>query len=177
VGTGNVRALLEDDLDLILQWRNDPRVRQHMFNHEAIQASAHRCWFKKIQKNPLVHTFVFENEGEPVGFFRLDERGAGQHSGEWGFYAAPDAPRGTGRQLGAAAIAYAFGPLDWHRLAGWTLASNERSIRMHLALGFRQEGLMREYHRIGDTFVDVCCFGLLRSEWPTIKELKHANDS
>jgi UDP-4-amino-4,6-dideoxy-N-acetyl-beta-L-altrosamine N-acetyltransferase len=170
MSAGSVRVLLEDDLDLILEWRNDPRVREHMFNQGVIEASAHRRWFDEVQKNSLAHIFVYEIHGKPCGFFRLDEHSDGQRSGVWGFYTAPDAPRGTGRQLGTAAIEHAFGPLDWHRLAGWTLASNERSIRMHVALGFRQEGLMREYHRIGDTFVDVCCFGLLRSEWPITKE-------
>lgn len=168
---GQLRALQESDLDLLLQWRNHPQVSRHMFNPEVIDPSSHRRWFDKTRENPLVHAFVFDGGTGPAGFVRLDQHGPDQRLGEWGFYAAPDAPRGTGRLMGAAAITYAFEVLNWHRLVGWTLANNERSIKMHLALGFRQEGLMREHHQIGNTFVDVCCFGLLRSEWPvTIKE-------
>lgn len=168
---GRLRALQESDLDLLLQWRNHPQVSRHMFNPAVIEPSSHRRWFDKTRENPLIHAFVFERGTGPAGFVRLDQRSPDQRLGEWGFYAAPDAPRGTGRLMGAAAITHAFEVLNWHRVAGWTLANNERSIKMHLALGFRQEGLMREHHQIGNTFVDVCCFGLLRSEWPvTIKE-------
>ena len=167
---GYLRALQEGDLDLILQWRNHPQVRRCMFHPEEIESSGHRRWFEMIRENPLVHAFVFENGTGPAGYVRLDERGPGQRTGEWGFYVSPEAPRGTGRRMGAAAIAHVFSVLNWHRLAGWTLADNERSIKMHLALGFRQEGLFREFHRVGDTYLDVCCFGLLRSEWPTTKE-------
>ena len=166
MSVARIRPVQDSDLEQLLTWRNHPQVRRNRFHPDVIDLDTHRRWFEKVRVNPLIHTFIFDEGQGPAGFFRLDER-AGQQAGEWGFYAAPDAPRGTGRRLGVAAIAYAFGPLNWHRLSGWTIASNERSIRMHLALGFRQEGLMREYHRVdAQHYVDVCCFGLLRSEWP-----------
>jgi UDP-4-amino-4,6-dideoxy-N-acetyl-beta-L-altrosamine N-acetyltransferase len=169
MSTTNIRPVEESDLERLLAWRNHPEVRLNMFHPEPIDLDTHRRWFEKVRANPLIHPYLFDGGDGALGFFRLDER-AGQRSGEWGFYAAPDAPPGTGRRLGAAAIAQAFGPLGWHRLTGWTLASNERSIKMHLALGFRQEGRMREYHRVDTHFVDVCCFGLLRSEWASTQE-------
>src|SRR3712207_7768397 len=40
-------------------------------------------------------------------------------------------------------------------------------FRSLLALGFRQEGVLREWHRHGHRHHDVNVFGLLRAEWET----------
>ena len=84
---------------------------------------------------------------------------------DWGFYAAPDAPKGTGRQLGKAVQYYVFVQAGLHKLCGQALVYNERSIRFHQSLGFQQEGILREQHFDGQNYHDVVCFGLLASEW------------
>ncbi len=164
----SVRPMTQADLDQVLTWRNHPDVRRHMFDPQEIATEDHHAWFARHEKDPLRHLMIFEIDGRPSGFVQLHER-RGQGAGEWGFYAAPEAARGCGRLLGAAAIHHAFQVLGWHKLSGSTLASNERSIRMHLALGFQLEGRLREHHFDGEERLDVCNFGLLRSEW-SVKE-------
>ncbi|NQD81620.1 GNAT family N-acetyltransferase, partial [Pseudomonas sp. CrR14] len=87
----------------------------------------------------------------------------------WGFYLAPGAPRGTGQQLGEAALAFAFDSLGLHKVCGQALAFNERSIRFHEKLGFVQEGALREQHYDGATYHTIIHFGLLRYEWQAKK--------
>lgn len=160
-----VRTLLAEDLPTVLAWRNHPEVRQHMFTQEPIQPADHRAWFERKNSSPNDHLLLYEVAGQPMGFVNLSEK-PGQRVGEWGFYAAPHAPRGTGTALGVAAIDHVFHVLGWHRLVGHTLASNLRSFHMHAKLGFRHEGTMREHFFNGAQHVDVCCFGLLNHEWP-----------
>lgn len=108
---------------------------------------------------------MFERAQCPVGFVNL-QVSVQNRIADWGFYAAPEAPRGTGRGLGHATLHYAFDVLQVHKLTGQVLTYNHKSIRFHQALGFRQEGLLREQHldHLG-IYHDVMCFGLLRAEW------------
>ena len=89
---------------------------------------------------------------------------------DWGFYAAPDAPKGTGRKLGASALTYAFARLELHKVCGQALDFNERSIHFHLRLGFQQEGVLREQHFDGEQYHGIVCFGLLATEWQATTE-------
>lgn len=159
-----VRRMLATDIEMVLQWRNHPKIRQHMFNSSEIPIEAHRAWFARREHDEQGSLLIFELDGVPSGFVQLNER-PGQNAGDWGFYTAPDAPKGTGKLLGHAALEQAFQVWGWHKVNGQTLASNERSIRMHHTLGFQLEGRFREHHFNGEAYVDVYGFGLLRSVW------------
>jgi RimJ/RimL family protein N-acetyltransferase len=89
---------------------------------------------------------------------------------DWGFYIAPDAPKGSGRQLAYSALEYAFLKLNLHKVCGEALSFNDRSIKFHLALGFEQEGILREQYFDNENFHSVICFGLLEHEWRSINK-------
>lgn len=162
--SGHLRPLTEDDLGLVLAWRNHPEIRRHMYHQHEIGAEEHRRWFAHCQAQSGRHLLLFEEDGQPLGFVNLaPSRFAG--CVDWGFYAAPMAPRGTGRRLGAAAMDFAFGQLGLHKVCGEALAGNERSLRLHEALGFRQEGVLREQFFDGTHYHSVVCLGLLGREW------------
>jgi [ribosomal protein S5]-alanine N-acetyltransferase len=59
----------------------------------------------------------------------------------------------------------AFAVLGLERLGAYSNIHNGRSTQALLALGFRHEGVLREWHRHGDDAFDVNVFGLLRAEW------------
>jgi RimJ/RimL family protein N-acetyltransferase len=85
---------------------------------------------------------------------------------EWGFYNAPDAPRGSGRAMGRLTLAKAFGEERLHKVFGQVLVDNAGSIRLHQALGFRPEGVLRaHYLDNAGSHHDIHCFGLLRHDW------------
>ena len=52
-----------------------------------------------------------------------------------------------------------------HRVGSYSNPENERSTRALLRVGFRHEGVLRDWHRHGDRHHDVNVFGLLRAEW------------
>jgi RimJ/RimL family protein N-acetyltransferase len=82
---------------------------------------------------------ILEVDGQPLGFANLgpcDDAG----SISWGFYAAPGAPAGTGRQLGEAALDYAFNTLGVRQVRGEVLEHNSASLAFHCKLGFSQAG-------------------------------------
>lgn len=62
-------------------------------------------------------------------------------------------------------IAFAFGPMNLHRLEADVHPENTASIRLLERQGFRREGYLRErWHHLGK-IEDGVLFGLLRQEW------------
>lgn len=163
IGSG-LRAMAESDLARVLAWRNHPDVRRYMYTQQEITPQAHHAWFERVAQDRAKRVLIYEEQGVALGLVNL-RLFAGDTIAEWGFYAAPEALRGTGRRLGAAALQHVFGTLGLHKVCGEALAWNERSIGFHRTFGFREEGTLRDQHFDGQHYHDVICFGLLRHEW------------
>ena len=159
-----IRPMVHADLELVLTWRNHPDIRRYMYTQHEITLAEHQRWFERTLPDPKKHLLVFETNHQPLGFVNFNETGVGGIA-DWGFYAAPDAPKGSGRQLGRAALNHAFTQLKLHKICGQALAYNERSIQFHQTLGFQQEGILRDQHFDGERHHHVICFGLLGHEW------------
>lgn len=159
-----IRRMVHADLEQVLAWRNHPDVRRYMYTQHEITLDEHQRWFERSLPDPKKHLLVFEVNHQPLGFVNFNDMGIGGIA-DWGFYAAPDAPKGSGRQLGRAALSHAFIQLKLHKVNGQALAYNERSIQFHQSLGFQQEGILRDQHFDGERYHHVICFGLLGHEW------------
>lgn len=72
---------------------------------------------------------------------------------------------GANRESKALIAHLAFAVLGQHRLGSYSNPANERSTRALLGVGFRHEGVLRDWHRHGDGWLDVNVFGMLRDEW------------
>lgn len=160
-----VRALALPDLPMILTWRNHPAVRSVMFSQHEISRSEHEAWFERASADPSRRLLVVEDGDGPFGFVQFDavvENGVA----DWGFYARPDAPRGSGRRLGAAALDHAFAALNLHKVCGQAIATNDASITLHRKLGFTEEGVLRDQKYVNGSYYSLVCFGMLKQEWP-----------
>lgn len=163
------RHMTGNDLEQVLAWRNHPDVRCYMYTQHEITLAEHTRWFERASVDTARHLLIFERDGKAQGFINLHEIASGGIA-DWGFYAAPDAPKGTGRQLGHHLLRYAFDKLNLHKICGQALAFNKRSIRFHRRLGFAQEGILRDQHFDGQQYHDVVCFGLLATDRQTTTE-------
>lgn len=160
-----LREMRGSDLEQVLAWRNHPEIRRFMYTQHEISLDEHRRWYACANDDPATHLLIFELNAAAVGFVKFVRPSTVSRIADWGFYLAPDSPSGTGRELGRAAMTYAFQELMLHKICGQVLAFNEKSIRFHHRLGFQQEGCLREQHFDGTSYHDVICFGLLRQEW------------
>ncbi|MBT4944960.1 MAG: UDP-4-amino-4,6-dideoxy-N-acetyl-beta-L-altrosamine N-acetyltransferase [Candidatus Marinimicrobia bacterium] len=162
----NLRKLTEDDLSLILVWRNAPEVRKSMYTTQEISEADHRTWFSRTKHDPQTRWYLHQNENDkPDGVVYFTQYRPENQSSFWDFYAAPDAPAGTGTKLGLDALDKAFYELNLHKLNAEVLSTNECSLLFHEKLGFNREGIFRDYHFDGEGFVDVIRLGILKSEW------------
>ena len=159
-----LRPMNESDLERVLKWRNHPDVRSYMYSTHEISIEEHRTWYSHASRNPSIALLIYERDAKACGFVNIT-RTRCPVVAEWGFYLSPDAPRGSGRELGKQALNYAFEQLRLHKVCGQALDFNAGSIAFHTRLGFTEEGCLRDQHLQGDRFHDVVCFGLLCSEW------------
>lgn len=159
-----LRPMIESDLEQVLRWRNHIEVRRYMYTAHKIQLKEHRKWFFDASNNIAKELLIYEQEGKAQGFVNITRTRCAEVA-DWGFYMAPNAPKGTGRELGKQALNYAFTQLGLHKVCGQALGFNERSIAFHKRLGFVEEGRLRDQHFDGNQFHDVVCFGLLNREW------------
>lgn len=163
---GVVRPMLEADIDQVLAWRNHPDIRHYMHTQHEITRSEHARWFEQASKDPRRALLIFEQASIALGYVNFHQSAQGRIA-DWGFYVAPQAPKGTGRIMGHAALDHGFTKLNLHKVCGQVLAYNERSLKMHRSLGFQQEGVLREQHFDGQSYHDTVCFGLLAAQWQT----------
>ena len=130
----NLRLMTESDLSMVLHWRNHASIRSNMYNQKEISFEEHSNWFKRVSIDPKRRILILDVDTSAMGYvsFCCDENG----SAIWGFYTSPDSPKGTGKMLGKASIAYAFQELILDTICGEVLQSNLASQNFHLRLGF-----------------------------------------
>ena len=166
-----IRPMQRQDLERVLDWRNHPDIRRVMLTQHEITLPEHRVWFERSSADPAKRLLIVEEHGVPLGYVHFIGVATGA-AADWGFYAAPDADKGSGRKLGRAALHFAFQGLGLHKVCGQALSFNHASVRFHRSLGFQQEGVLREQHLLGNAYHDLICFGLLRHEWNPAKSTR-----
>lgn len=159
-----VRSMEQDDLDMVLAWRNHPEVRRFMLTHHEITLAEHTQWFTRLSKDHTRRLLIVQEYGCPIGYVQFCNVEPGGVA-DWGFYARPEAAKGTGRKLGATALDYAFDQLNLHKVCAQVIESNQASIRFHERLGFKPEGVLRDQKRVIDQYETLICFGMLANEW------------
>jgi len=159
-----IRSMIEDDLPMVLAWRNHPEVRRYMFTHHEISLAEHTQWFMRAVQDNARRLLIVQEQGSPIGYVQFSNVEPGGVA-DWGFYARPEASKGTGSKLGASALEHAFGQLKLHKVCGQAIDTNQASIRFHERLGFKREGVLRDQKRMNEQYQTLICFGLLAHEW------------
>ncbi|MFG1497963.1 UDP-2,4-diacetamido-2,4,6-trideoxy-beta-L-altropyranose hydrolase [Saccharospirillum sp. HFRX-1] len=155
--TGRLREMTTEDLALVRQWRNHPQVRSAMYNQHQITPDEHQNWFAQAQADADRQLYIFEVEGRAQGFVQFQARP--EDRAVWGFYMAPEAPKGLGRKLGRCALQHAFERLEYQHLEAEVLVTNDASLAFHRRLGFNA---IAHKEVAGH---EVACFELSAQQW------------
>lgn len=164
--------MTDDDLAMVLAWRNHPGVRAFMLTQHEIGWEEHSAWFTRASVDPSRRLLIVEEDDEPLGYVQFSNVAPGGVA-DWGFYARPEALKGSGRKLAAAALDYAFGELGLHKVCGQAIDGNHASIALHTRLGFVEEGVLRDQERVNGAYRSLICFGLLQHEWQPDRFRRH----
>lgn len=163
-----LRPLNSSDLEMVLAWRNDEKVRRWMINQDIIPLSDHLDWYRSNKHKTDRFFLIYEHDSIPEGYVSFTPI---KHSlaYEWGFYIRPSGRKGLGQLLGYAALEYGFNTLNISKIFGQVLSFNEKSIDFHRKLGFMQEGLLRDHFSDIRGVFDIYQFGLLKTDWDASK--------
>mgnify|MGYP000639041833 CR=1 FL=1 len=169
---GNLRVMAERDLEQVLAWRNHASIRLHMYTQHEITFDEHLSWWNRVSESPNYALFIFERMQRPMGYVAFSEITQKNTTATWGFYTAPDAPKGTGSLMTFAAMEMAFGPLRLPKLDAEILDENTASLQLHKSFGFLSQGLIRNSRLVGDELVSVHRFTLDSDRWKQLRSLK-----
>ena len=165
-----LRPVADEDLPLILEWRNRPDIREKMYTTHLISQEEHEAYFERVKTDPSKAYFICEDEaGEPLGVVNFVDIDARNRSAFWGFYAGVTR-RGVGSQMEYLALEHAFESLGLHKLNGEVLASNRPVVEFHQKFGFKIEGVLREHHLTPEGYMDVIRIAMLEDEWRGLKQ-------
>lgn len=154
-----LRPATDDDRDLLLAWRNHPRVREVSLTQHEITPAEHDAWWQRTRIDPSRQVLLYVRHDVPSGvvtFFDLD---AAARSAWWGYYLDNDGLSARGELLPAwieiqrQAKRFAFDELDLETLDGEVLEANEAVRRFNRRNGF--EEVAREVRELGGREVAV----------------------
>lgn len=162
---GILRRIDNSEVELMRAWRNAPGVRENMYTTHIISEEEHRAWWDRLATRKDQQYFMYEYTGVPsgiVGFTAIDLK---SKNCSWAFYAAPEAPKGTGSRMEFLALDHAFNELKLCKIHCEVLAFNKPVIKLHEKFGFQVEGVFRQHHLTAEGYVDIFRLGMLAEEW------------
>lgn len=161
-----LRDIREEDLDLILQMRNQEHIRKVMFDSDIISFTKHSEWLRSLKKSETDIAKIFYNNGKPYGMLNVNKIDNRHRTCDWGFYIGDlSAPRGMGTLLGFTALNFIFNKLYMKKVCAQVIENNNISINFHEKFGFIQEGILRKQIFKEDSYKDIYLYGIFAEEW------------
>jgi N-acetyltransferase len=168
--TLTLRYATADDAPRLLELASDPAVTQWFSWGPYERADQPEAYIEglaaKRESGELLDFLVVHPEHGPIGVTGLSELSRRNRHATVGTWLGREYwGSGANRESKALIAALAFERLGLDRLTAW---ANTRNGRSQIALenaGFRREGVLRDWHRHGDTLHDVVVFGLTKRQW------------
>jgi UDP-4-amino-4,6-dideoxy-N-acetyl-beta-L-altrosamine N-acetyltransferase len=161
-----LRKIEKSDLELILKWRNHPKIRQCMFYQEIISLESHTEWYEEESEKENACWLIYSNaRGKLSGVINCTNIDQQFAHGFWGFYTAPDAEPGTGTLMCSEGLDYFFEKFKLNKINAEVLESNERSHSFHKKLGFNIEGQFIDHYKNKSGFQTVTRYAIFFKDW------------
>jgi RimJ/RimL family protein N-acetyltransferase len=171
-----LRPVKRADISYFLKWFNDPEVIQYLTLYLPMTEMSEEKFIEELgtTRAKSVVLFVIEvvegDSTKPIGNCSLDEVDSKDHKAGFGMVIGEKDywSKGYGTEAARLIINYGFQQLNLHRISSGAFAFNERSIKLHKKVGFREEGRLREAFFKNGQYHDLVLFGILREEWKVL---------
>lgn len=164
-------GLKKEDAETFSSWHNDAgflRLLDADFARPRSEDEIQK-WFDEWQKDPRQVSFAVRrlDDEAVLGLISLESI-LWSHGVAWlgvGIGDREQWGRGYGREAMSLLLKYGFDELNLHRIQLSVFEYNERGIALYEKLGFRREGVFREFMQREGRRYDMYLYGLLRREW------------
>ena len=165
-----LRLVEEEDLPLLVAWRNTPSIWAGFFNKFPLSMARQKAWFANLvadQSKKLFMICKVENN-EPVGTIGLDHIDFANQSTEFGNMLIGKQEfvgKGYATEATELMLSYCFLRLNMNRVYLKVYADNARAISLYERCGFKVEGTLREAQFECGMFKDLLVMSILRREF------------
>jgi RimJ/RimL family protein N-acetyltransferase len=168
-----LRPVKRSDISYFLKWFNDLEVLQYLTLYLPMTEMVEEKYIEELGTTRAKSDVLFVIEAiedastKPIGNCGLQEVDSKDHKAMFGMVIGEKDywSKGYGTEAARLLINYGFQQLNLHRVSSGAFAFNERSIKLHKKVGFREEGRLREAFFKNGQYHDLVLFGILREEW------------
>jgi RimJ/RimL family protein N-acetyltransferase len=173
-----LRPIERRDLPTLYTFFNDPQIRALTGETRPTSESGMEAFLERVNSDPeRVWLVIVLKEGDRVigecGLLRMfpawrttDMSLIIGDASAWG--------QGYGMEAVNLLLEYAFGALNFHRVAIGVVGSNARALKFWEKAGFRREGLQRDGYFIRHHYEDFVMMSLLEDEYHATRRASHA---
>lgn len=133
----SLELLTEDKIEMVRQWRNDPKIQQYMEYRDEITPEMQAKWFKKLNNGKDNFYFIIKYKEEEIGLINVKDVDYEKKSGESGVFIYEDKYLNTDISYRAHLVMfdYMFDVVGLQTIYSHMLKSNKRAQRFGIFLG------------------------------------------
>ena len=164
-----LRPVEKDDLKWIRKWANDSEIRRLTGEVNPMTQAGAEEYFEKLNRDPdrVWFMIVLKENGKPIGetgllrmFYAWRTTDLSIILGEKDTWS-----HGYGTEAIKLMLDYAFGYLNFHRIAIGVVGFNESALRFYEKVGFKREGIQRDGYFYNRQYHDFVMMSLLDTEF------------
>ncbi|WP_042165717.1 GNAT family N-acetyltransferase [Paenibacillus gorillae] len=159
-----LKRLQHNDIEMVRNWRNDPKVSMYMEYREYISQEMQEKWYSNLNENENFY-FIIEFEGQDIGLTEIKKISFDNNCGETGMFIADEKYLNSTipYQVVFALVDFAFYELKLSYLNAYILTDNRRAIRFNKSLGFvlesQQEDSYKQLYKLYKSNYEEKCAG------------------
>ena len=158
-----LREIEEEDLNLIVKWRNNPEIIRGFFSYLPLSKVKQRKWYEKYLNDDTQQTFIIElkKEKTPIGTVGLTNIDYKNQKAELGILIDRSYQnKGLGKEALNLLIKFAFDEMNIRKIKALVFKENEPAIKLYKSCEFIEEGILKkEVYKNGE-FKDVMIMAL-----------------
>ncbi|MFT5923071.1 MAG: UDP-4-amino-4,6-dideoxy-N-acetyl-beta-L-altrosamine N-acetyltransferase [Paraglaciecola sp.] len=157
------KSLQKEQLQLVWQWRNSPRIMQNMHNSAPVKWQEHCAWFDKLEVDNTRQFYIFLQNQRPIGVLNFSDMHT--PTPQWGCYLGEtNVWPGSGIMLELAALDLSASHSQFSHLLAQVLSFNTAANKMHKVFEYEQVNLEKGGERNGQNF-DIQHYSYELQQW------------
>lgn len=161
------RKIHPEDLDMLLEWRTHPRIQKYLSVIEK-DISKQRDWLDKMSKDSSQQYRIVLSKNEYLAVFSFNGIDYRHSRLEIGGYVIPEKLGKLHRVIlkWYKCIQHlVFEHMKFNRIVACIPVFNKPSLHLHRLMGFKQEGIMRQWVFHEGKFHDGCMMSFIKDDW------------